>query len=445
MEPAVQPQDSGLAAAKPARAARRLDTERSTARAVLSGSQDSDVQELVNLLHNVCDVEIAAVTVPDDGQFHYLVTAGIEPLSCDSADTMCQHLMTTDEVVVVADTRADERFRTSPFVDGRMMALHFYASAPIHAPSGSIVGRLCLFDTGPKDLTPVQRQTLSTLADSVSSVLDLRQRKRDTVNAAENAAAKGAHLEVVSVASQVSHDLRVPLTALSTSLDMLHESTPDEESPLRRKLLASARRSTARMAGLVDGLLRLNDVQRGLELSDVDLGDAVTQVLTDLETVLGDATVTVGPLPTVRGDADLLVRGAAQPRQQRGEVRPAGGRSGHRGDGPTDRLRGARPRPRQRHRHRARGPSTRLRAVLPPHPHRRARHRPHDGRPRGRGPRRHGRHRRRPLRRGLGDLVRAPRLTASGRRDADLTVAEGVDEQRVVAAHPSRRSRGRTA
>jgi signal transduction histidine kinase len=307
MEPAVQPHDSGLAAAaKPARSARRLDTERSTARAVLSGSQDSDVQELVNLLHNVCDVEIAAVTVPDGGQFHYLVTAGIEPLSCDSADTMCQHLMTNDEVVVVADTRADERFRTSPFVDGRMMALHFYASAPIHAPSGSIVGRLCLFDTGPKELTPVQRQTLSTLADSVSSVLDLRQRKRDTVNAAENAAAKGAHLEVMSVASQVSHDLRVPLTALSTSLDMLHESTPDEESPLRRKLLASARRSTARMAGLVDGLLRLNDVQRGLELSDVDLGDAVTQVLTDLETVLGDATVTVGPLPTVRGDADLL-------------------------------------------------------------------------------------------------------------------------------------------
>lgn len=306
MDPAVQPQRAAFAAAKAARSARRLDTERSTARAVLSGSEDSDVQELVNLLHNVCDVEIAAVTVPDDGEFHYLVTAGIDPLSCDSADTMCQHLMTADEVVVVPDTRADERFRTSPFVDGRMMALHFYASAPIHAPSGSIVGRLCLFDTDPKDLTPVQLQTLSTLADSVSSVLDLRQRKRDTVNAAENAAAKGAHLEVVSVASQVSHDLRVPLTALSTSLDMLHESTPDEETPLRLKLLASARRSTARMAGLVDGLLRLNDVQRGLDLSDVDLADAVAQVLTDLETVLGDATVSVGPLPIVRGDADLL-------------------------------------------------------------------------------------------------------------------------------------------
>lgn len=306
MEPAVQPQDSGFAAARPARSARRIDTERSTARAVLSGSQDSDLQELVNLLHNVCDVEIAAVTVPDDGQFHYLVTAGIEPLSCGSDDTMCQHLMATDEVVVVPDTRTDERFRSSPFVDGRMMALHFYASAPIHAPSGSIVGRLCLFDTDPKDLTPVQRQALTTLADSVSSVLDLRQRKRDTVDAAENAAAKGAHLEVVSVASQVSHDLRVPLTALSTSLDMLHESTPDEETPLRLKLLASARRSTARMAGLVDGLLRLNDVQRGLEVTDVDLGDAVVQVLTDLEPALVDATVTVGPMPTVRGDADLL-------------------------------------------------------------------------------------------------------------------------------------------
>ncbi len=254
----------------------------------------------------MCDVEIAAVTVPDDGQLHYVVTAGVDPLSADVDDTMCQHLMDTDEVVVVPDTRQDARFCSSPFVDGRMMRLQFYASAPIHAPSGSIVGRLCVFDTAAKELTPVQLQTLRTLADSVSSVLDLRQRKRDTVNAAENAAAKGAHLEVVSVASQVSHDLRVPLTALSTSLDLLHESSADDESPLRRKLLASARRSTARMAGLVDGLLRLNDVQRGLELSDVDLADAVAQVLTDLEPVLGDATVTIGPLPTVRGDADLL-------------------------------------------------------------------------------------------------------------------------------------------
>ena len=307
MESAVQPQVSAtVAALPPSRTWRPIDTERSTARAVLSGSQDSDVQELVNLLHNVCDVEIAAVTVPDDGQLHYVVTAGVDPLSADADDTMCQHLMDTDEVVVVPDTRQDARFRSSPFVDGRLMRLQFYASAPIHAPSGSIVGRLCVFDTATKELTPVQLQTLRTLADSVSSVLDLRQRKRDTVNAAENAAAKGAHLEVVSVASQVSHDLRVPLTALSTSLDLLHESTDDDESPLRRKLLASARRSTARMAGLVDGLLRLNDVQRGLELSDVDLADAVAQVLTDLEPVLGDATVTIGPLPTVRGDADLL-------------------------------------------------------------------------------------------------------------------------------------------
>ena len=307
MESAVPPQVSGTGAVTtPARTWRRIDIERSTARAVLSGSNDSDVQELVNLLHNVCDVEIAAVTVPDDGQLHYLVTAGVDPLSADVDDTMCRHLMDTDEVVVVPDTRQDARFCSSPFVDGRMMRLQFYASAPIHAPSGSIVGRLCVFDTAAKELTPVQLQTLRTLADSVSSVLDLRQRKRDTVNAAENAAAKGAHLEVVSVASQVSHDLRVPLTALSTSLDLLHESSADDESPLRRKLLASARRSTARMAGLVDGLLRLNDVQRGLELSDVDLADAVAQVLTDLEPVLGDATVTVGPLPTVRGDADLL-------------------------------------------------------------------------------------------------------------------------------------------
>jgi signal transduction histidine kinase len=188
------------------------------------------------------------------------------------------------------------------------MALRFYASAPVHSPDGVVVGRLCLFDSTAKELTPVQLQTLTTLSDSVSSILDLRLRKRDSAAAAETAAAKGAHDEVVSVASQVSHDLRAPLTALGTSLAMLEESTPDGESELRRSLLASARRSTARMAGLVDGLLRLNDVQRGLDLDDVDLYDAAQQVLTDLATVLEDAgaRVTLGPLPVVRADAALV-------------------------------------------------------------------------------------------------------------------------------------------
>lgn len=282
--------------------------ERALARDVLASSQDKDVQEIVNLLHSICDVDIAAVTVPDNGQFHYLVTAGIDPLSSDAADTMCQHTMRADQLVVVPDTAADPRFAASPFADGRLMALRFYASAPLHAPTGTIVGRLCVFDTSPRDLSPLQEQALLTLADSVSSILDLRQRKLDAPAAAEAAAARGAHDEVVSVASQVSHDLRVPLTALSTSLGMLEESTPPDESPLRRNLLASALRSTARMASLVDGLLRLNDVQRGLDLVDVDLGEAARQVLLDLDGLIAEtgATVSVGPMPTVRCDEGLI-------------------------------------------------------------------------------------------------------------------------------------------
>jgi signal transduction histidine kinase len=282
--------------------------ERAAARTVLGPSGDGDIQEIVDLLHSVCQVEIAAVGILEGGRFHYLVSAGTDPLDCDAADTVCQHTMGHEGPVVVPDATQDPRFRTSPFVDGRLMRLRFYASAPVHAPSGTMVGRLCLFDSGAKELAPVQLQALSTLADSVSSILDLRLRKRASAEAAEAAAAKGTHDEIVSVASQVSHDLRAPLTALGTSLAMLDESTPDDESSLRRGLLASARRSTARMAGLVDGLLRLNDVQRGLDLEQVDLREATQQVLTDLAATLdaSGARVTLGDLPVARADADLV-------------------------------------------------------------------------------------------------------------------------------------------
>lgn len=245
------------------------DRDGAAARAALAGSADSDVQEIVDLLHNVCQVRTAAVGVLEGTSLRYVVSAGASPLESDAADI---------------------------------------ASAPIVSPGGVTVGRLCLLDDDVQELAPVQLQALATLADSVSSILDLRLRKRASAEAAEAAAAKGAHDEVVSVASQVSHDLRAPLTALGTSLALLDESTPEDETPLRRGLLASARRSATRMSGLVDGLLRLNDTQRGLDLAPVDLYDAAQQVLTDLESTLSEAEaqVTLGPLPVVRADADLV-------------------------------------------------------------------------------------------------------------------------------------------
>lgn len=272
----------------------------------LSRSGDSDLQEIVNLVHSICEVESAAISILHGDEYHLIVTAGIDPLVCSADDTLCVNTMDCHFGVFVEDASRDERFRTSPYVDGTYLALRFYASAPIYAPSGDMVGRLCLFDHRSKVLNALQEQTLTTLAANVSGVLELRMRQQEEAH--QRAETMAASEEVLRVAAQISHDMRIPLTALTTSLDMLHESHPADIDPVRLRVFNSARRSAQRMSRMVEGILRLNDVERSIHLSKVDLSKVAHQVVADAGAELQQAraSVKVEHLPTVRADAGQM-------------------------------------------------------------------------------------------------------------------------------------------
>jgi signal transduction histidine kinase len=269
----------------------------------LSRIGDADLREIVSLVQSICDVESAAISIFDGRTYHLLVTAGVEPLVCDADDSLCLHTMDCHDTVVVEDAGADPRFSGSPYVDGRLRAIRFYASAPIYGPDRMMVGRLCLFDSEARSLTPLQERTVTALAADVTRVIELRMLHGDA-SAAESAATD----EAVRVAAQISHDMRIPLTALTTSLEMLKESVPPGVDELRDRLYATARRSADRISHMIDGLLRLNDAGRDLQVADVDLTALARQVVADVapQSREARATLRVGQLPVVRADADQL-------------------------------------------------------------------------------------------------------------------------------------------
>ena len=270
-------------------------------RRVLGQVGESDLQGIVDLLKSVCEVEIAAIGVQDDGAFHYLVTAGTEPLSNPVELSLCQHSMNTPGVFVISDASRDERTRDNPFVDGTVMALRFYASAPVHAPDGTEVGRLCLYDTSPRELTPAQEQALLTLGDVVGKILRLRLDRLDEADAVPLR-------RDLEMAARVSHDLRMPLAALNASLELLDEATEAAQDDSVEMLITSARRSVDRMSGLVDGLMRLHELTKEPRRSQVDLESVARRVCADLRPLVegAGATVRVGALPTLVADPDLM-------------------------------------------------------------------------------------------------------------------------------------------
>ena len=290
------------AAVKKDAAVRQASTHASArSRQVLEQVGESDLQGIVDLLQSMCEVEIAAIGVLDDAAFHYLVVAGTESLSNPVELSMCQFAMSTPGVFVIADTSSDERTRDNPFVNGTLMALRFYASAPVYAPDGAMVGRLCLFDTRARELTPVQEQALVTLGDVVGKILRLRLDRLDEADAVPLS-------RDLETAARVSHDLRMPLTALNASLELLADTTEESHDRTVDLLITSARRSVDRMSGLVDGLLRLHELTAEPRRSDVDLEKVARRACADLRPLIegAGATVRVGALPTVAADPDLM-------------------------------------------------------------------------------------------------------------------------------------------
>lgn len=271
------------------------------ARKVLTQAGESDLQDIVDLLRTVCDVEMAAIGVHADAEFDYCLTAGVDPVTVPLGASLCQWSMGTPGIFVINDASQDERTRNSPFVDGTAMALRFYASSPLLAPDGTMVGRLCIFDTSVRELTPVQEQALTTLGGSVSRILHLRLDRLDEADAVP----LNRDLEM---AARVSHDLRMPLTALNASLELLDEATEDQSDSTVELLITSARRSVDRMSGLVDGLMRLHELTKEPRRTEVDLEAVARRVCADLNPLLegAGATVRVGPLPTVSADGDLM-------------------------------------------------------------------------------------------------------------------------------------------
>jgi signal transduction histidine kinase len=118
-----------------------------------------------------------------------------------------------------------------------------------------------------------------------------------------------AELQVANAAlrhftSAASHDLREPLRAVDGFMQAIFEDFGETLAPQARDYLERSRRASQRMVGLLDSLLAYARLQREVAWVKVDCNQVIEQVKTDLgeRIAAAGATVTAGPLPTIRGD-----------------------------------------------------------------------------------------------------------------------------------------------
>ena len=134
--------------------------------------QSEAVEEFVLRAAEIAGVPMATLNLIDADRQCQAATAGFEGSSTAREDAMCSVTLQLGTMVVVADATQDPRFVGSPWVDGRLGGVRFYASAPLRTRRGHIVGTLCVFDIEPHHLSPRQVAELLALAGQVVETLE---------------------------------------------------------------------------------------------------------------------------------------------------------------------------------------------------------------------------------------------------------------------------------
>lgn len=280
---------------------------------VLDRAPGRDLQALVNLIAEICDVPSAAINMISTTQQHQIVTSGFDTSVCAREDSMCAVVMSEPRPIVVSDASLDERFRLNPFVTGEIGAVRFYASAPITTPDGVPIGRLCVFDDVPRELTEVQKQALGVMAAQVMDLLELRFRSqelesslRELTRVRDELRRSNEHLTLF--AGQVSHDLRTPLTAILVNAELLATEPVVESDAEVAQMVGAVEQAGHRMDTMIQEMLSFAQVGGRIRRVETDLRRVVDLVLTDVSpfALRARATITVGELPRVTADPDLL-------------------------------------------------------------------------------------------------------------------------------------------
>jgi signal transduction histidine kinase len=141
---------------------------------ILDSAPEEAFDRITRLASTLLKTPIAAVSLMDEHRGWYKSRQGLEVSETPRSLAFCAYVIQQREMLLVPDTRRDERFANSPLVRGER-GLRFYAGAPLHSADGVALGTLCIMGHEPRELAPEEAQVLADLAEIVSRELMVRE------------------------------------------------------------------------------------------------------------------------------------------------------------------------------------------------------------------------------------------------------------------------------
>ena len=142
---------------------------------VLDSDAEEAYDELTRLAARLCDTPIALISLLDSDRQWFKSRVGVQIRETPREHAFCAHaIRLPQQVMLVNDASADERFANNPLVTGEPN-IRFYAGAPLVTSDGHALGTLCVLDSQARNLERGQVEMLQLLAREVVSRLEARR------------------------------------------------------------------------------------------------------------------------------------------------------------------------------------------------------------------------------------------------------------------------------
>lgn len=140
---------------------------------ILDTAPEPVFEELVSLASLIFQTPIALLSLIDEQRQWFKARVGIMPAQLPREMALCTCTIEPDQVLVVSDTLADERFFQHPLVIVKPN-IRFFASAPMLNPKGLAIGALCVMDYQPRNVASWQIEALKLLSYQAMRQIELR-------------------------------------------------------------------------------------------------------------------------------------------------------------------------------------------------------------------------------------------------------------------------------
>jgi PAS domain S-box-containing protein len=140
---------------------------------LLDAAPEPGYDDLTWLAAHLCQTPGALIALLDQDRLWFKSKIGdLESPSLDEL-VFCSQTLLQNGVLVVEDTLKDSRFCSDPAVNGGPRT-RFYAGTRLVTPEGHALGTLCVTDSVPRSLEPIQMKALEVLGRQVVALIESR-------------------------------------------------------------------------------------------------------------------------------------------------------------------------------------------------------------------------------------------------------------------------------